>query len=415
MTAVTTPLPYLVLGVGRSGIAAAQLLMQEGHLVFMTDDNTDKEQACPQLSFFVPMQKAHQHLTQHQYQAVVLSPGVPRTHDLITQALQLNIPVLNELEIGAERLPNCLFAGITGTNGKSTTTAMLGSILKQADAQAFAGGNLGTPLCEAVSQGLKPRYAALELSSFQLETMHHLPLRAAVITNLSPDHLDRYPSIEAYYATKQRIYDLLVPTGVAVRDYHQTSLPAFENPRIVGQHNIENAQAAVALARALQIEETAIAQGLNAYPGIPHRLELLGSIGGVSFVNDSKATNVESALVAIQAFAGGIHLIAGGVGKKSSYAPLVKAALGKVKAVYVIGEDAALITEAFAPHMPVIQAGTLQMAFTLAAQASTSGDVILLAPACASYDQFHDYAHRGNTFRQLFEETERAYAENSHF
>lgn len=389
---------------------------------------------------------------------VVLSPGVPRAHPALQRAVATPGKVINELEVGIALLGDAAgvrVLAITGTNGKSTTTTMAGAIAQTRDPQAFVGGNLGTPLCAAVCDGLTagtpsaPRLLVLELSSYQLESLTHLAVHAAVVTNLTPDHLDRYDSVDAYYAAKARLFDLvvdgggiglnradpetarfLVPRlpsaaglrttchfdisgaerGVEVRpealvlrggDVDGAQIP-LTNPRIVGHHNRQNAAAAAALALMVGLRPDEIARGLDAYGGIAHRLERVGEHQGVVWWNDSKATNVDAAVTALKSFASGVHLIAGGRGKGSPYQPLVDAARGKVKAVYTIGEDAPAVAAAFAGVIDVVDCATLDVACARAAAAAAGGDHVVLSPACASFDQFRDYGHRGERFRELF-------------
>jgi UDP-N-acetylmuramoylalanine--D-glutamate ligase len=331
---------------------------------------------------------------------------------------------------------------------------MAGCIATAHDPAAFVGGNLGTPYCRAalsvMEGGRAPKYAVLELSSYQLETIEHLPVKAAVVTNLTPDHLDRYASAEAYYQAKAQVLELVTADGGVAfnaadpqsratlfplwqrgrmschfdvsRDFESTEtggiaitpdrllgrfgdLPVdvgLKNARIVGPHNRQNAAAAVAAAVLAGIPADAWQLGLDAYAGIAHRLERLGEIGGVPWFNDSKATNVDAAVTALRSFSGGVHLIAGGVGKGAPYAPLASAARGVVKAVYSIGADAPAIEAAFAGVCPVLPCATLEAACREAFQRSAPGETVLLSPACASFDQFRDYAHRGDTFRALF-------------
>ncbi|MEI6806425.1 MAG: UDP-N-acetylmuramoyl-L-alanine--D-glutamate ligase [Myxococcaceae bacterium] len=366
-----------IAGKGRSGKAAYDFLRQQGHEVEFLDD-ANKTLTAEKIS---------------EFEAVVLSPGIPRTHVALRATKK---PIYNEIDIAVPYLHDCKFVGITGTNGKSTTTALLGHIVSQFEPATFVGGNLGRPLCEALEAAEHPKYAILELSSFQLETISKLKLDVAVLLNLTPDHLDRYPSVEDYYATKRKIFDLLVPGGEKI------NLPQGEriSKSLLGRHNAQNAYAAVLAAKALGITDTVIQNGLDTFPGIPHRLEILGTKNGVTWINDSKATNVESALAALACFKSGVHLILGGHGKGASYEPLVQAARNCVAKIYVIGEDAPVITKAFGDG--VVQAGTLEKAVKLAHQAAKPGETVLLSPACASYDQFNNFEHRGDVFRELF-------------
>lgn len=462
---MTTSLAHLegkhavVIGGGKTGAAAARLLMQRGaHVTVVDDAPLDKVVAGLEKNGLV-LDGVDVHaggidasLVAHSDLAV-LSPGVPRAHKALRDALAKGVPVVNEVELACAALPEggkgTAIIGITGTNGKSTTTTMAGAIAAQFDQHAFVGGNLGTPWCQTVVEGKVPQIAVIELSSYQLETIHQLPLRAAVVTNLSPDHLDRYPSAEAYYAAKARIFSLVAPGGgtslnqadaetrkhlfdvrsqiagqrarcdfdvsgaidgvqvaqhgLSLRLGEELTEVVLRNERIVGHHNRQNAAAAVAAMALCGVPSSAWQKGLDAYGGIAHRLESVGARGGITWLNDSKGTNVDATVTAVKSFAGGIHLIAGGVGKGSSYAPLVDASRGRVKRVYTIGKDAPAIEAAFAgAATDVVSCGTLELACRAAQQRAVAGDVILLSPACASFDQFKDYAHRGDTFRQLF-------------
>lgn len=448
----------IVIGGGKTGAAAARLLLKLGAGVVIADD--------------APLDKVNEGLAKNglaagsvpvraggidsalvaQADLAVLSPGVPRAHAALQSALARGVPIVNEMELAAAQMPaGVAIIGITGTNGKSTTTTMCGAVAKLFDPKVFVGGNLGTPWCQAVADGIVPAIAVLELSSYQLETIHHLPLRAAVVTNLSPDHLDRYASAAAYYQAKARIFDLVVPGGgtslnavdaetrthlfplrarlpgdratcdfdispvidgsngiaiaadrLSVRMAMSLTELLIRNERIVGHHNRQNAAAAIAALALCGVPSGMWQHGLDAYGGIAHRLEKVGERGGVAWLNDSKGTNVDATVTAVKSFAGGVHLIAGGIGKLTPYAPLVEAARGKVRVVYTIGQDAPAIEAAFAGVVEVVPCVTLEAACRAAQRRATAGDVILLSPACASFDQFKDYAHRGETFRSLF-------------
>lgn len=447
----------VVVGGAKTGAVAARLLVRRGAIVTMVDD------AAPA--------KVSEGLAKHgldvatitlraggidadvvaRADLVVLSPGVPRAHAALQPALAAGVPFVNEIELAAAALPKSVAViAVTGTNGKSTTTTMLGAIATAADPGAFAGGNLGTPYCQAALDVLAgappPRFAVLELSSYQLETLRELTVQSAVVTNLSPDHLDRYPDAASYYAAKARVFGLVAPGGGislnaadAESRAHLASLcpgdrarcdfdvpmdlegiaittaglqvrfgaaqrdVTLTNPRIVGHHNRQNAAAAVAGALLAGIPADAWQPGLDAYAGIAHRLERIGEARGVTWYNDSKATNVDAAVTGLRSFSRGVHLIAGGLGKGAPYAPLVDVARGRVRAVYTIGKDAPAIEAAFAGAAAVISCGTLDVACERAAAAASSGDVILLSPACASFDQFRDYAQRGDAFRRCFQ------------
>ena len=460
MTAVNSLLEQLrhlggqsvaVVGCGRAGAAAASLLVRLGAEVVVLDDAGEDRVKGALRGAGVSVDAVQLRCGGLSVEGlegsclVVLSPGVPRAHALVREALSRGLPVVSELELAAAQLHRPVVAAITGTNGKSTTTSMLGAIMRQVDDGVFVGGNLGVPLSEAVARGERPRTLILELSSYQLETLSALDVRVAVVTNLSPDHLDRYGDDEdAYYAAKARIFELVEPRGtvclnrgdvlsrgklhppvalqrfdfdvpegeagaqvqeslLTVRlDDEVTRVPLM-NPRIVGHHNRQNAAAAVVAAAALGVPSARWGEGLERYPGIPHRLEFLGEVDGVRWFNDSKATNVDASIKAVESFERGVHLIAGGQGKGASYAPLVQAARGRVCAVYTVGEDAPKVGAAFAGAAEVVAAGTLDAAVAAVKARAQAGDVLLLAPACASFDQFESYAARGEQLRALFQ------------
>lgn len=437
----------LVLGAGLSGVAASRLLTAKEAKVTLIDDRElvnvlENIRELGGVPSSVEIQHGISDKSLAKAELIILSPGIPLSHPAITAAKMKRIPILNEIDLAATYLPPCKIVGVTGSNGKSTTTSILGSIVKEVDQYAFVGGNLGTPLCSIVLNKIHPSIIIIELSSFQLEIISVLKLDAAIITNLSPDHLDRYDTVLDYYQTKAKIINLLRPNGTLILNFgdansmiHLTknqpikrldfNVPASVNgiaitegelkfktdfaniqinidpEKFLGPRNHQNVAAAVAAAIVLGIPEKKIAAGLKNYQAIPHRLETLGFINQVRWVNDSKATNVESAIAAVNNFAHGIHLILGGVGKKSSYEPLKQACFGRVKTIYAIGADAELIMKSFA-DFNCISANDLTSAAQLAYKNAQPNDVILLAPACASYDQFKNFAHRGDTFRQLF-------------
>ncbi|MBH1988822.1 MAG: UDP-N-acetylmuramoyl-L-alanine--D-glutamate ligase [Myxococcaceae bacterium] len=376
-----------IVGNARSGKAAEAYLKKMGQLTVLLDDNngTLSPEAVQELD------------------SLVLSPGVPRTHLAVQKAINLELPILNEIDVAFPSLKDCRFVGITGTNGKSTTTALLGHLLRCVEPRTFIGGNLGKPLCEALTDDESPRFAVLELSSFQLETLFRLRLDVAILLNLTPDHLDRYPSAEAYYAVKRSIFKLLKPQGIRISG--PFSGEGLRLPQtLLGAHNAQNACAAIQAARVLGLSNEAIQKGLDSFPGIAHRLEILGTQHGVLWINDSKATNVESTLAALSCFEKGLHLVLGGHGKGASYAPIVQASQNRVKQVYLIGEDAHTIQQAFGEKdRRVLGCRTIEVASEEIRKRAVSGDVVLLSPACASYDQFRNFEHRGNRFRELFD------------
>jgi UDP-N-acetylmuramoylalanine--D-glutamate ligase len=332
---------------------------------------------------------------------VVKSPGVPGSHPLVTTARDGGIPVWSEVELGYRLLPDARFVGVTGTNGKTTTVELLGAIFRAAGRDVAVAGNIGRPL-----SGIEPaEWVVCELSSFQLEDVHELACEVAVLLNLEPDHLDRHGSFDAYRAAKLRIFErariAVVQHGLGLAGIEFAAddpLPA--EPRIRGRHNRENAAAATAAARAVGIPDEPIAAALQSFAGVGHRLELVAEVRRVRYVNDSKATNVAAALRALEAYEDDpVLLIAGGRGKGESFAPLV-AALGRnVRAVFAIGETAGELVSEVGERG--VDAGDLATAVRLAADAARPGDVVLLSPACASYDQFENFERRGEEFTRL--------------
>jgi UDP-N-acetylmuramoylalanine--D-glutamate ligase len=330
---------------------------------------------------------------------VVKSPGVPGEAPLVAAARQRGVPVWSEVELGYRLLPDAKFVGVTGTNGKTTTTELLGAIFRAAGRDVAVAGNVGTPLTSVRSAD----WVVCELSSFQLEDVDSFACDVAVLLNLEPDHVDRHGSFEAYRDAKLRIFERsrvqVVPRGMGLPGIEfsvDDELPA--EPLIRGAHNRENAAAATAAARATGVADEHIAAALRTFPGVPHRLELVGERDGVRYVNDSKATNVAAALRALAAYEDEpVHLILGGSPKGEDFSPLAAAIGSNVRSVHLIGEEAARLGETIDGH----DDGTLERAVAHAAELAEPGDVILLSPACASYDQFADFEERGEAFRKL--------------
>jgi len=334
-------------------------------------------------------------------EVVVKSPGVPGEVPLVAEARRRGIPIWSEVELGYRLLAptGTRFVGVTGTNGKTTTTALLGAIFEAGGLAVAVAGNIGVPLSSVEHAD----WVVCELSSFQLEDVHELSCEIAVLLNLEPDHLDRYPSFEAYRAAKLRIFERartkIVPRGSGLPGIEfaaDDELPA--EPAIRGAHNRENAAAATAAARAAGIADEDIATGLRTFRGVPHRLELVGERGGVRYVNDSKATNVAAALRALAAYGDEpVHLILGGSPKGEDFAPLAAAIGPNVRSVHLIGAETERLAGLIDGHLD----GTLAAAVAHAAELAEPGDVVLLSPACASFDQFENYEWRGEAFGEL--------------
>jgi UDP-N-acetylmuramoylalanine--D-glutamate ligase len=379
----------LVYGLARSGRAVAERLAERGDEAVLVDRSLGNEEDLASLDGV---------------DVVVKSPGVPGDELLICAARERHIPVWSEVEYGWRLLPAGIgFVGVTGTNGKTTTTELLGSIFRAAGHYVAVAGNVGTPLASVRNAG----WVICELSSFQLEDVETLSCDVAVLLNLEPDHLDRHGSFEAYRDAKLRIFERarvkIVPRGLGLDGIEFAAddpLPA--EPLLRGTHNRENAAAATAAARAAGIDDLAIATGLQTFTGVPHRLESVRGGGeDVRFVNDSKATNVAAARRALAAYADEpVHLILGGSLKGESFAPLAESIGSNVRSIHVIGEAASAIASALGSRSFELDE-TLERAVAHAAKLAEPGAVVLLSPACASFDQFENFEQRGDTFRDL--------------
>ncbi len=437
---------YVVVGFGKSGLGAIELLHRRGATVLALDENPKATVPFDGITVQTGFPSGYWRGAE----AVVVSPGVPLSKPELGAAREAGVPVFGEIELTTRLMPAGAgpLLGITGTNGKSTTTALLGELVKAQYPNTFVGGNLGTAFSSAYANPSQKPYDfhVLELSSFQLEGCDRASFLGAAILNLTADHIDRYPSHHEYGAAKARIFKAQPANGFAVvnledrevmalakaahvpvygftlgsqRDAKLAGLAMGEGNRLVlsfgefdpftvqnkalrGAHNVQNALAAVLMAAKAGISHAAIQRGLDAFAGLPHRLELVRNVNGVEWVNDSKATNVDSSLVAMKAFDGNVWLIAGGKGKGASYEPLVEAAQGKVKGVMTIGSDAGKISDAFThAGFGVTACETLEVAVTRLSTRAQAGDTVLLSPACASYDQFNNFEHRGDTFKRL--------------
>ena len=370
-----------MLGLARSGQAAVAALGRRGVEVVAADRTLGNDGDLSLLDGVLLMVK---------------SPGVPPEAPLVAEARHRGVPVWSEVELGY-RLVRPRLVGVTGTNGKTTTTELLGAML-----DAPTAGNVGRALTGLDGQVEPGTLVVCELSSFQLEDVHELACEVAVLLNLEPDHLDRYAGFDEYRAAKLRIFERarakVVPKGSGLDGIEFSAdddLPA--EPLIRGAHNRENAAAATAAAHALGVPDVRIAQALRTFPGVPHRLEPVGEVNGVRYVNDSKATNVAAALRALAAYEDEpVHLILGGSRKGEDFTPLARALGANVKSVHLIGETASELAAA------IPQAhGDGDLAAAVAHVEAEPGDVVLLSPACASYDQYANFEERGEEFRRL--------------
>ena len=410
----------LVVGLGKSGAAAARLLRSRGAQVIAADDDDVAFEG--ELRRVLPDSLRGIDL-------VVVSPGVPLSLALFAEARARELEVIGEVELASRFIEEPLL-GITGTNGKSTTTALCGHLLATAGLRVFTGGNLGNALSNRVLAGDRLDATVCELSSYQLESIVSLRCASATVLNVTPDHLDRYPSLEVYAAAKQRIFQNQRPGDSAAINESDARVKAMAtNPGVIrhgfdprqplriegaglsltaatlrGSHNRENAFAACLLARHLGVGLDALQKGLDTYPGLPHRLEPVRVLDGVEWINDSKATNVDSVEKSLSAFERNVHIIMGGRGKGAPYAPLRALMRGRVKTILTIGEDAATIASELEGVAQIDACSVLGTAVRRARERARSGDVVLLSPACASYDQFRNFEDRGEQFKALVRE-----------
>ena len=402
-------------GLARSGEAAALALARRGVAVRGVDRNAELEAGRLREAGVEVVLGADDPELLDGMDLLVKSPGIPADAPLVAAARKRGLTVWSEVELGSRLLANPIL-GVTGTNGKTTTSELLGAVFRAADAPVAVAGNVGRPLTGLDGAIAEDAWIVCELSSFQLEDIEDFRPRVAILLNLTPDHLDRHPTLEDYRAAKLRIFENQGPEDVAVvprgfgeipgearRVEFDLNDPLPAEPLVPGKHNRENAAAATAAARAAGIPDEAIAVALKTFEGVPHRLELVREVDGIRFVNDSKATNPEAAERALSAYPPGIRLILGGSRKNSSYAGLAfEAAKRGVAKAYLIGEAADEIAEALADAgVRFSDSGTLEQAIADAYEDAERGEVVLLSPACASYDQFRDFEDRGERFREL--------------
>ncbi|AQR73518.1 UDP-N-acetylmuramoyl-L-alanine--D-glutamate ligase [Sphingomonas sp. LM7] len=420
---------YAVLGLARSGLATVHALLASGARVVAWDSNETARAALgerqgEELALVDPLE-----IDLNAFEAILVSPGVPlNKHPIAAKAREADVPVIGDIELFAQAradLPRHKVVGITGTNGKSTTTALIDHIVRTAGLPSLAGGNIGHPILgsDPLPEG---GVYVLELSSYQIDLTLSLDCDVAVLLNITPDHLDRYDGFEGYAASKARLFEMqstghaavigigdatsaAIARQVAVsgrsEDLHkiapgicmdQTRWPALQGP-----HNAQNALAAIAACEALGIDTAAIDQGLETFPGLPHRMERIATKNGVLFVNDSKATNADSTTPALSAYPR-VHWILGGLAKTDSL-EACRPGFGHIVKAYTIGDAGALFASLLEGEMPVERSGTLEAAVKSAAANAKPGEAVLLSPACASFDQFKDYEARGQAFRDAVE------------
>ena len=441
----------LVVGLGKSGLAAAIFLRHQGALVTVSDVRSAEALArdIPALLDEGIMVEAGGHglLTFRRQDLIVVSPGVPLDTPELAQVRSFGLPVIGELELAAHFLKGKILA-ITGSNGKTTTTSLLGEILIAAGLKTLVGGNIGVPVVDLIVPSTDDTWSVLEVSSFQLESTVDFHPDIAVILNITPDHLDRHGSFENYIRAKERIMAAQSPSDAVVlnadnepaaqaatranaRIYwfsieHEVGQGAWvdsgyivyranreaEIERVLplskiplkGEHNVENILAAVCAARQAGVSADVIGRAIESFKAVEHRLEFVATVNGVDYYNDSKATNVDATAKAVAAFSSGIHLILGGKDKNSDYTQLADLLRERVRAVYTIGAAASIIESQLRGTVSLHSCLSLDHAVSAAASAARPGEVVLLAPACSSYDQFENYEQRGRVFKQLVAE-----------
>lgn len=435
----------LVMGMARSGVAVMRLLRTHGAIPIACDSRPldqlgERIDDVNELAdgYFVQSELETKGIPSTGASSVVLSPGVPADLPVLEQARAAAIDVIGEVELASSFLLGDTI-GVTGTNGKTTTTALIGHLLQSAGVPVQVGGNIGKPACDLVESSRPGQWNVLELSSFQLETTNNLNAKIAVCLNITPDHLDRHHTFEAYAAAKRRLFEQQREGSFAVlnSDDPPTLRFGFAGPGqanlftlradssnqmwldgdvimhegrplirrsqipLVGMHNVANVMAASLAALLTGVEPDLVARGISTFPGVEHRIEFVRERGGVRWYNDSKATNVDAALKAIDSFEQPLWIILGGRDKHSDYRPLAAALQGRVRNALLIGEAAKLIEPQIGAEVPCLRCDTMENAVATAANQAQAGDVVLLAPACASFDQFRSYEHRGHVFKEL--------------
>ena len=440
----------LVVGAARSGIASAEFLLARGARVILTDVKTEDELVLPLPALCNLARKSgelvletggHRPESFRSTDLVVVSPGVPLTHSCFDESRRAGIPILAEVELAFRHLKGKIL-GITGSNGKTTTTTLAAALLRGAGFRSYAAGNIGDALIRLVDASKPEDFYVVELSSFQLESIERLRPYIAALLNLTPDHLDRYRDFVDYAGAKQRIFmnqtaedfavlnaddprtaslatqvaaapvlfsrQCEVARGAFVRAGRmvyrdggaESDLFAAAAVRLKGSHNLENVLAAVTMVLLAGAAPESLAETVGAFSGVEHRLEWVAEIRGVQFFNDSKATNVDAAAKSLEAFPRNILLIAGGRDKGGDFSPLRPLVAERVKQLIVIGEAAGKIREALSDLVETSQAADLPEAVWMASRKADPGDVVLLAPACASFDMFQNYEHRGRVFKE---------------
>ena len=438
-----------VVGLGKSGVAATQLLVREGVRVYASD-STDHPYAGAAAAALRALPGVEVDLGRHDLAkiraaaGVVVSPGVPPDAPPLAAARDAGVEIVSELDLGFRALAaagdtHCI--AITGTNGKTTTTALVAHLLATAGLKATAAGNIGRPLADVAVSGDRYRWLSVEVSSFQLHDSPHFAPEVGILTNLAPDHLDRYPTVEAYYADKRLLFrnagpssvwilnaddpavleltsgvagrralfslkkpsDAWFDAGTGILRLGGATLVRREELRLLGDHNVANALAAALAVQEAGIPPGLIGEGLRSFQALPHRLEPVREVGGVLWINDSKATNIASTVVAIEAMSRRFVLLLGGRHKGEPYTRLAAMLKGRARLVIAYGEAGPIVEQDLKGQVPLERGTTFEDVVARARRAARSGDAVLLSPACSSYDMFKNYEERGATFKRLVE------------
>jgi len=438
----------LVVGLGRSGTASAFFLQERGARVTVSDAKTETQlqsEIAALLDRGISIETGqHGERTFRDQDLIVVSPGVPSDQPQLQHARRLGIPVIGEVELAFRFLQGKVIA-ITGSNGKTTATTLVGEILAKSGKKTLVGGNIGTPVISLVGKSTPETYLVLEISSFQLETIEQFRPWISVVLNITPDHLDRHHTFQAYVDAKARIFENQQAGDFAVlnaddatcvglkakvksplfwfsrrqpvdngtflrgeqivfrKNGDGTDVPVLDlaDIHLKGAHNLENVLAAACVGMIAGSTAQQVRQAVSEFSGVEHRLEPVANIKGVAFFNDSKATNVDATIKALESFPGNIHIILGGKDKGSDYSVLNPLLRERAKRAYLVGAAAEKIGAQIQGATPLVYSGTLESAVHQAFESAVPGDVVLLAPACASFDQFENYEHRGRVFKQL--------------
>ena len=432
----------LVVGCGKTGIAVCRFLLNRGASVSITDCRRKVDLPKKIMSGLTHIETGgHRIETFTSQDLIVMSPGVPLFIRPVIEAQAKGIDVISEIELACKFIDVPLIA-ITGTNGKTTTTSLLSHIFESCGKKVFVGGNIGTPLIEYVNNRQQAEYVIAEISSFQLECIKNFKPHISVLLNLTEDHLDRYPSFEDYISAKTRIFLNQAGTDIAVLNFddhrvkeladkihaepfffstktelktgayyngklrfshgnsHKASI-SMSGVMLQGDHNRENLLAAVSVCLLCKLPEENISKAITTFSGLPHRMEFVAKAGNITFINDSKGTNVGACVKSLSSIEGPVILVAGGKDKGGSYTPLKKIVRDKVKALILIGEAKQRMQEEFGSEVPSYSSDTLESAVKLALSKTTSGDTVLFSPACSSFDMFKNYEQRGESFKKI--------------